>query len=481
MADHRINRTLLDFSVSGLEKEHILLKIKELFYDKALPVISSEFDNIEQYLYIDKLELDLGNITLDQFKEIFQNTLKKKINSIPLKNDQKKDQKAQSNFSIDSIFYYLKNGYWDWNFQQKTELELSVLIHAVVVNEVDVATLMKHVAKQDTHIAERLMGLVFADTKLRNSLLSALKKQHEILHPFWPMLSKNWEQKILTKDGFAFVYIRELLIASPAGSLSEVKSLFIRLINTPVFTSFISKKELEKLSAAIEKKQDIGALRSVFTTIQQIFEGKGVDGDKPNITGKRKKLNANEPSFASEMAYSVGEKYFNDVEPERINILNSGLILFHPYLRYAFKDLKWIGDDNKFVSSKAQQKAILFLQYMINGKSRQGEHLLVLNKLLCGWPIHLPVQTACVFSAREKQAAADILGSIKEHWSVIKNTSDRGVIESFIERPGVITRQASGFLLQIERKTIDILLDSLPFGLNTIKLPWNEYIIHTEW
>jgi len=208
---------------------------------------------------------------------------------------------------------------------------------------------------------------------------------------------------------------------------------------------------------------------------------KRVTDDRPDISRKGSKHGATDSKFASVLDYSPGEKYFNDSEPERINILNSGLILFHPYMRYAFKDLKWIGDDNKFVNSKAQQKAILFLQYMINGKSRQGEHLLVLNKLLCGWPVHLPVQTACVFSAREKQAAADILGSIKEHWSVIKNTSDRGVIDSFIERPGIVSKQDSGFLLQIERKTIDILLDSLPFGLNTIKLPWNEYIIHTEW
>jgi hypothetical protein len=133
------------------------------------------------------------------------------------------------------------------------------------------------------------------------------------------------------------------------------------------------------------------------------------------------------------------------------------------------------------VNRKVQQKAILFLQYIINEKSRQAEHRLVLNKLICGWPIHMPLKNSCNLSALEKAAASDLVESLKEHWTVVKNTSTPGLIQSFVFRPGLIQKTQNGFLVQVERRTIDILLDSLPFGLTIIKFPWNEYIINTEW
>ncbi len=135
----------------------------------------------------------------------------------------------------------------------------------------------------------------------------------------------------------------------------------------------------------------------------------------------------------------------------------------------------------KFVNTKNQIKAVHFLQFIITNKSRNPEHLLVLNKILCGWPVHLPITLQCNFTKKEKDIVTDLIDSLKEHWIVMKNTSAAGLVESFIDRKGIIQSSESGFLLQVELKTIDVLLDSLPFGFQTIKLPWNDYTIHTEW
>ena len=96
-------------------------------------------------------------------------------------------------------------------------------------------------------------------------------------------------------------------------------------------------------------------------------------------------------------------------------------------------------------------------------------------------PVHLPLNGRCNFSGKEKQAVQDIIDSLREHWSILRNTSQEGLVVSFIERPGVIEKTRKDYLLRVEKNTIDILLESLPFGIQTIKLPWNEYIIHTEW
>lgn len=50
-----------------------------------------------------------------------------------------------------------------------------------------------------------------------------------------------------------------------------------------------------------------------------------------------------------------------------------------------------------------------------------------------------------------------------------------------MNRKGLIQQKEDGYLLQVEKKSIDILIESLPFSLFTIKLPWNEQIIYTEW
>ena len=175
------------------------------------------------------------------------------------------------------------------------------------------------------------------------------------------------------------------------------------------------------------------------------------------------------------------DSYFAHEEKDKINIDNAGLILFHPYLLYVFKELKWTSGENKFISPKTRQKAVLFLQYLINQKSRQPEHELVLNKILCGWKLNRPIKTSCNFSPKEKQAAAELNETLREHWPALKTTSAQGLVKSFIERKGAIEREEKSFLVRVEKKSIDILMQNLPFGIQTIKLPWNEYIIHTEW
>jgi len=74
-----------------------------------------------------------------------------------------------------------------------------------------------------------------------------------------------------------------------------------------------------------------------------------------------------------------------------------------------------------------------------------------------------------------------MLDSLIEHWSVLRNTSRNGLIKSFIERKGLVQKTDKNFSIQVEKSSIDILLESLPFGILTIKLPWNEYFIYTEW
>jgi uncharacterized protein YheU (UPF0270 family) len=174
--------------------------------------------------------------------------------------------------------------------------------------------------------------------------------------------------------------------------------------------------------------------------------------------------------------------FFLPDDENKISILNAGLVLLHPYYPYLFNELGWLDEKKKFINKQSQQKAVLFLQFLVTGEKRAFEHLLVLNKILCGWPIELPLSIKkYTFTAEEKKAGEEMLDALIEHWSILRNTSRNGLIESFIKRKGLVQKGEKSFTLQVEKNSIDILLDSLPFGILVIKLPWNEYIINTEW
>jgi hypothetical protein len=83
---------------------------------------------------------------------------------------------------------------------------------------------------------------------------------------------------------------------------------------------------------------------------------------------------------------------------------------------------------------------------------------------------------------KEQIAEADVmLLSVIEHWSVLKNTSVQGLRESFLQRNGKLTLVNNEWLLQVEQKSYDMLLQHLPWSISMIKLPWMKNLLKTEW
>ena len=165
---------------------------------------------------------------------------------------------------------------------------------------------------------------------------------------------------------------------------------------------------------------------------------------------------------------------------EEAYIKNAGLILIHPFLSPLFKGMHWM-EDNVFASEELSHKAVYFLQYLVSGEDKADESELVLNKLLCGLPIDEPIPPSEGLSEEEKEEGEHLLEMLIEQWSILKNTSPDGLRNTFLMREGYLKKDFNGWKLQIERTTIDILLDRLPWGYSVIKLPWLEKMIYVEW
>jgi Contractile injection system tape measure protein len=169
-----------------------------------------------------------------------------------------------------------------------------------------------------------------------------------------------------------------------------------------------------------------------------------------------------------------------DAEVTELYVTNAGLVLLHPFLSRLFDNLG-LTNDGIFVDKQLKDKALTVLHYLATGETRALEYHLMLPKLLCQMPFNQPVRGHWVLSDEEKTTCDGLLEVAIEYWSALGKTSPEGLREAFLQRKGKLIHRPSGWLLQVERTTIDVLVDRLPWGLGVVKLPWMRDFMTVEW
>ena len=161
-------------------------------------------------------------------------------------------------------------------------------------------------------------------------------------------------------------------------------------------------------------------------------------------------------------------------------IQNCGIVILHPFLLMYFIELELM-DENKFKSDEQKQRAVLLLHYLATGETEMPEFNLILCKLLCDVDVEEPVPNFIELTERDIDESVNLLKAVTQHWQPLHNTSAEGLRSSFFKREGKLTQAENGWILKVEQKTIDILLDKLPWGIGTIKLPWMKTTLNVEW
>jgi hypothetical protein len=81
----------------------------------------------------------------------------------------------------------------------------------------------------------------------------------------------------------------------------------------------------------------------------------------------------------------------------------------------------------------------------------------------------------------DQEEAESLLGSVIEHWSILKNSSIQGLRSSFLQRQALLREDEYGWNLHVERKPFDMLLEHLPWSISIVKLPWMKKALYAEW
>jgi len=121
------------------------------------------------------------------------------------------------------------------------------------------------------------------------------------------------------------------------------------------------------------------------------------------------------------------------------------------------------------------------LHYLATGSSEAPEYALGMAKFLCGMPHDMPIDRVSLLSEQDVEEADAMLQAVIEHWEALGKVSNDSLREGFLQRDGKLSRRDGDWLLQVESKTLDILIGRLPWGLSIVKLPWMPEMLHVEW
>lgn len=174
------------------------------------------------------------------------------------------------------------------------------------------------------------------------------------------------------------------------------------------------------------------------------------------------------------------DKKAEDNNIEQVYIGNAGLVLLNPFLPQLFSSLNLV-ENGKFLDEPSAEHAALLLQHVVNASTDTSEHVLALNKVLCGIRSPLPIQSTINVTADESELVEGMLQALIVHWSALGKTSVEGLRSSFLERSGLLQPKDSEWQLDVEARAFDMLLDQLPWTYQAIRLPWMTRVLHVNW
>ncbi|NEQ87206.1 MAG: hypothetical protein F6K26_46415 [Moorea sp. SIO2I5] len=227
------------------------------------------------------------------------------------------------------------------------------------------------------------------------------------------------------------------------------------------------KNEIEILLNEINNSAQVQRSSDLITRFKQLQK-----------TCQTLKLNIQQELKSEQTRFPDAVNSFSD--SDEIYIYNAGLILLWPFLNRFFVKIGLV-QDKIFINTISAQQAALLLQYLVDNSTEIPEHSLPLNKILCGIDLLEPIDPNLEITEQERAECENLLSAVIQNWSILKNTSIEGFRTAFLQRNGIVRVRDGSWLLQVERKTYDILLDRIPWSIRVVKLPWMDNILYVEW
>lgn len=260
----------------------------------------------------------------------------------------------------------------------------------------------------------------------------------------------------------------ERLIALFEPFVSEVLNLIERKVSrgdTPLEKAKTKAKIIETAVKPSDKKERADVLEP------NLKNAKGMESTAQTNEQYTQQVLDQEKDWTHERAFAVGESIYVGM---------SGVVLLHPFIQPFFEELGLL-DDSDFKDETARRRGVGLLQYLTAGDVDVVEYDATLLKFLCALPFETPIDSRIELTDIERKEVDELLSMVIKHWGALGDVGVDSLRQGFLQRDGKLSKRSDGWLLQIEKQTMDILLDRLPWGFGVVKLPWQADMLFVEW
>lgn len=449
------------------------VRLSEVCRDKLLPAIERLFDTRSsgnQIISIDSLQVDAGILekedwenrfvdeTINRLAEYLDNLQAGKDSAVQVQSVRGEGAKLlDEDNDSQVILHYLKYGVLPWYSSIHSQSELTSLLKTLVNGGGDFLRELRRLAISNKSAFDRVVMQFEVEGVIKTLIGESDAVEVTELYRGWGAIFEvlhisRQEQRITF-----FTALRSIVNEGYRNRMTEHVSVGIQ--------NSLGKEKQELLARVAENKERYGLTEREQLILNYALKDKS-------------KKEASEKDYSKKPDdNSEGVTFF---EENPVYISNSGLVLLHPFLSRLFENIGYTKKD-EWISEELHQRSLVLCHYLVAGVAEYGEFELLLNKIMTGYPVSESLPFEIILSDFEKNEAADLLKSVIKHWSALKNTSVQGLQQTFLQRDGKVVRADTGWLLQVEQKTFDILLDKIPWGFSTIKTPWMDEILSVEW
>jgi hypothetical protein len=472
---HLVNR--LHFQVRCAEQEQAF-SLRQNFAQTLQPEIveiidevCSEYVSEHEWLRIDKLELDLGRFsptvfTRDfavAFRDQFGKELAKQLGVF---SDERRHE-SKKHSSLELFCYFMQLGTLPW-WAHEIDVEMNAIAQALCIHMPAPLRAFFYEQKLNRSVWTRAAWQL--DDVAKSAIISLFSELRDTETRLIQWIETCKTNHIRFDEPLRILEVvrRTLLAHAPEIIDHQHHEAVVAAVLDEIIIAANpgwSESMVQLAKVAFSERQIIKRGASLEAL------GSEVASEQSPPDTRQKQNDSRDLSFYADTEIGMEQRYV---------VHHAGVILLAPFFKKFF-DACGLLDGLDWKCKDSQYQAVHLLKYLTAGLNKTAEYSLVLEKLICGIAIEEPIPFEVDLQEQQMDQAQELLASVLEHWKALKNTSINGLREAFLKRDGLITRKNDGWLLQVERKTLDVLLDSIPWGYSTITLPWNGYLIHVEW
>lgn len=472
---HLLQKHIVDVHCSsqllGKEIQNTLSDVLEKDFYPKLELILDQY-SIENYEWeIENLSIDLPEISQKDWKKELVNQILLKIENylkdhFPVlqlnKNKEKLEDfgfESQTKFAEKLFFEYLKTGIIAENSYSKN---IDEIVEAIEITELFIEKIINIFDESKTALIRFYFN---CEESFRQKINSEILKLSTSKQPIYQVLKAFFNSKIK----FSSVEDLENWLENQ-NVFPENKDLQSRDNQRDDLNENYPKRKLSKSDKNVLNQENSNEVEEKKLSIKK---GKNPEREMENSVNFNE---VNDKNIHENLKTNTSE-----LQISSLYIDNAGLVILHPFLLNLFQKLD-LCNNEVWIDKESQHKAVLLTQYLVTGQEVFFENELILNKLMCGFPIESVINTKQKISKKEKEICNDLLLVVLEYWSVMKNSSVEALRETFLQRAGKLSlSETHPSELWVEEKGVDVLLASLPWGIGLVQTPWMNNFLHCYW